>query len=72
SYEMDKLAAISGIAGRTRRILGYDYPAGLWGKDIEYQLLWKVDTWSPRASKLTASRASSFVAPTWSWASING
>jgi hypothetical protein len=65
----DKLAAISGLAGLVVEYLGLQsssYLAGLWLEDLASSLLWYVK--GPR----TPRRAQSYIAPTWSWASIDG
>ncbi|KUJ24391.1 HET-domain-containing protein, partial [Mollisia scopiformis] len=68
SFERDKLVAISGIIRRMRDVFQTEYLAGLWWKGIEYQLLWAVH----REGKNMPTRSSVFIAPTWSWASLNG
>jgi hypothetical protein len=57
----DKLAAISGVA----RLCGPpdDYLAGIWRADLAYWLLWQ---------SFGAKCFSEFVAPSWSWASMDG
>ncbi|KAI1387152.1 HET-domain-containing protein [Hypoxylon trugodes] len=71
SHSSDKLVAISGLAkrmGDMMRIqqgLGHDvYLAGLWGHTMPRSLLWR--------PKTHGRRMSSYRAPSWSWASING
>lgn len=68
SVETDKLVAISGIAQRMKKLLGTEYLTGLWRSELEVQLLWEVDI----SSSPNSNRSSRYVAPTWSWASING
>lgn len=45
------------------------YLAGMWRKHLAYQLLWKVRgiQWV-----IGHSRPEAYIAPSWSWASING
>ncbi|RDW57007.1 hypothetical protein BP6252_13925 [Coleophoma cylindrospora] len=64
--ETDKLVALYGVRKDVQNLLKDDYLAGLWGKDLEFQLLWKVSS-TPLAWKST-----SYVAPSWSWASLFG
>ncbi|KAH7242735.1 heterokaryon incompatibility protein-domain-containing protein [Fusarium tricinctum] len=60
----DKLPAISGVADIIQRITGSDYLAGLWLNDIYLGLLWR------RAPGRLPHMNT--VAPSFSWASING
>lgn len=60
----DKLVALSGIAKEIHRRTKDQYVAGLWRKDIERHLCWRVD--SPLAA------LPEYRAPTWSWASVDG
>ncbi|KAF2415752.1 HET-domain-containing protein, partial [Tothia fuscella] len=66
----DKLVAISGVARYMQSTLWGDgpvsYHAGHWSYRFELQL-----TWYPSAFSV-GSRAQTYVAPSWSWASYNG
>jgi hypothetical protein len=74
---LDKLPALSGLAERhesrhlelmKRGHLGFEetqYLAGIWSDKIPAHLMWQ--SRSP-----TATRYSSYIAPTWSWASVQG
>ncbi|KFA56526.1 hypothetical protein S40293_01066 [Stachybotrys chartarum IBT 40293] len=64
THESDKLPAISGVADVLQRITGSDYVAGLWLDNITSGLLWR------RAAG--PMPLASGVAPSFSWASING
>jgi hypothetical protein len=66
SYPKDKLVAISGIAQLLGQKLNCDYLAGMWRRDLEHQILWKV-TRSLPAPKKDGTRG-----PSWSWASVDG
>ncbi|KAK4955314.1 hypothetical protein LTR10_007509 [Elasticomyces elasticus] len=66
SYASDKLVAIAGMAKMASRFTQCDYVAGLWRKDLEHQLLWKVASPAP-AVALDGTRG-----PSWSWASVDG
>lgn len=62
----DKLIAISGVANHLRDELKMEYCVGLWRPRMEMQLAWVVNS-------LQADRPPrNDLAPTWSWASING
>ncbi|KAK3369693.1 heterokaryon incompatibility protein-domain-containing protein [Lasiosphaeria ovina] len=62
----DRLIALYGVAMKIKDLLGCEYSAGLFGRDMESQLLWEVDDIK------TSSRPETHVAPSWSWASIVG
>ncbi|KAI0895460.1 HET-domain-containing protein [Annulohypoxylon nitens] len=62
-----KSVALAGLAGYIKTTMGDIYLAGLWKKDLEYQLLWE-----RRSSQRFSSKSASYIAPTWSWMSING
>ena len=66
TQEKDKLIAISGLARRMKLSFKVKYLAGLWYSYLDLQLLWSVGDSNNRAP----SRPRSYVAPTWSWASI--
>ncbi|KAJ3463423.1 hypothetical protein MRS44_008209 [Fusarium solani] len=62
----DKLIAISGVANHLRDELKMEYCVGLWRPKMEIQLAWVVQS-------LQADRTPrNDLAPTWSWASLNG
>ena len=66
----DKLAAFSGISRMLHKMLNLpedNYLAGLWRKDLLHELLWERygNAGQPHSSDL-------YIAPTWSWASLNG
>ena len=62
----DKLVAVAALARRAQQVLGGDYLAGLWRKQIQIGLLWMIDEES------SAFRAPIYRAPSWSWASMDG
>lgn len=72
---LDKLPAISGLAqsfdkfsnGRNGR-----YLAGLWESHLPLALLWRRISIPSLLSRLNSARPTAYIAPTWSWASING
>jgi hypothetical protein len=63
----DKLVAISGIARHIQQYNHDQYVAGMWRTDLARQLCWRT-RWPPRSR----SAITSYIAPTWSWASSNG
>jgi len=62
----DRLIALAGVAQVLGSMNDSEYLAGLWSKRLPRALLWVVD--DPE----TASRPDSYIAPSWSWVSING
>lgn len=66
TFSKDRLVAISGMAQSLSQKLNCDYLAGLWRRDLEHQLLWKV-TRPFQAPKKDGTRG-----PSWSWASVDG
>lgn len=70
TYNKDKLAAIHGIADAVlQRKKRLTYLAGLWKSWLLYDLLWNAD-WEPIG--VAHGRPTPPVAPSWSWASVNG
>lgn len=65
TFSTDKLVALSGIARHFQDIYKYEYVGGLWRKDIERQLCWAV------INHRINTRARTYQAPTFSWASLN-
>ncbi|KAK3344697.1 heterokaryon incompatibility protein-domain-containing protein [Neurospora tetraspora] len=68
SKDTDKLAALSGMAQFYQRnhFPHARYVAGLWSSRLEEELFWEVD------DRTSASRPAEYVAPSWSWAAVNG
>lgn len=62
----DKITAISGMADHLRGELGLEYCAGLWRPRMEIQLAWFIKELQPSKSSRND------LAPSWSWASVNG
>lgn len=63
----DKLSALSGLASLFANSLvggSADYCAGLWRQDLVQGLLWHV--------REPCARHGAYVAPSWSWASMDG
>ncbi|OCL09195.1 HET-domain-containing protein, partial [Glonium stellatum] len=73
TFDMDWLPAMSGIAKTLSKQLQCDYGeyvGGLWGRDMLRGLVWYPNTARARGKK--HCRPSTYIAPSWSWASING
>ena len=67
----DKLLALSGIATEVQRLVKDVYVAGLWKSHLPYELLWYAR--SPyQTNDGIPHRYQTYVAPSWSWASIQG
>lgn len=67
TFASDKLVAISGLATEMSAHMRCDYLAGLWRQDLEHQLLWTVTN-----STQLRRRNTTYLAPSWSWASVEG
>jgi hypothetical protein len=65
TFSTDKLVAISGLASRIGRDMQCEYLAGMWRRDLEHQLLWKV------VKPEKAVVADGTRGPSWSWASVD-
>jgi hypothetical protein len=65
TVETDKLVAIGGIAAKMQSFLDDTYLAGLWRRHLANHLLW-------RCYDEGCSKPEQYVAPSWSWASVNG
>lgn len=68
----DKLIALSGIAQEMTLLLNDEYLAGLWKKNLPYQLLWSITKPLTDNHGDPCFRPQEYRAPTWSWASIDG
>ncbi|KAJ4253814.1 hypothetical protein NW762_010209 [Fusarium torreyae] len=66
TFPSDKLIALSGIAKQVASLFPDKYLAGMWRYRLEYNLLWYVH------GDAESSRYDTYVAPSWSWASIKG
>lgn len=62
----DKEAVISGITTLTERKLNDTCVAGLWKRNLPFELIWSID------NNEIASRPAEYRAPSWSWLSIDG
>lgn len=68
TQDTDKLVAISAITQNIQPLVNDTYLAGLWVRYLPYQLLWF--RYFPKGNRRNPSK--SYVAPTWSWASVSG
>ncbi|RDW58859.1 hypothetical protein BP6252_13335 [Coleophoma cylindrospora] len=64
TYVNDRLPAISGLAREFHVRTGYQYKAGLWQEDMHRGLIWSATGMGKRSS-------SEYIAPSWSWASVD-
>ncbi len=67
----DILPALSGIAQAVTSRTGDAYLAGLWHSNLLHCLLW-ASAWCDPKSLMTHTRHDTYLAPSWSWASIRG
>jgi hypothetical protein len=66
----DKMIALAGLAEEMRDAMDDVYLAGMWKKNIQRQLCWSTDC--DVRKHFNRSRMPTYLAPTWSWASVNG
>ena len=66
TYDTDKLPALSGLATEVAKFRGGTYCAGLWWEDMAWGLLWY------KRTGFELTKPSEYLAPSWSWASLNG
>jgi len=69
--ESDKLPAISGIAQHLSLTTDDIYFAGLWKTSLYLYLMWLQDA-AAKNFHLAAKRPTTYRAPSWSWASVDG
>ena len=65
TFETDRLIALSGIASEVYKRTRCDYAAGLWSLQLPEDLLWRANNPGPTRSEL-------YIAPSWSWALVEG
>ena len=71
----DKLTAFAGIARMVHKVLKSakeDYVAGLWRPELMTELLWERSTPEKEIKVIHKDHLSQYIAPSWSWASIDG
>ena len=70
----DKLTAFAGIARMVHKVLkspSEDYVAGLWRPELMTELLWEKSTPTKEVKVIRKDHLSQYIAPSWSWASID-
>lgn len=67
SYKTDRLPAASGLIKRLQQANAGECFAGMWRKYLAEHMTWQIDT----SRKIRHTRHETYVAPTWSWASVN-
>ncbi|KAI1391540.1 HET-domain-containing protein [Hypoxylon trugodes] len=76
SHENDKLNSLAGIASHPSfSSLGPNYFAGIWEYKLAIQLMWYTSDWHRTLGedeKFTFYRPTTYRAPSWSWASLEG
>ena len=69
SHKRDKLVALSGLAQEFAAAFPHDqYVAGMWRSTLPESLLWQSDS----SARPFPTEGHEYVAPSWSWASIDG
>jgi hypothetical protein len=69
----DKLIAISGIAKSFADVTGQRYIAGMWRESLEHALLWdQPDRAAYSLGGTLFPQPTTWRAPSWSWASVDG
>lgn len=66
SKPKDRLPAAAGIASLIAKRYDQDYLAGIWRDDLKYGLMWSV-----APSQAPAPAPEEYIAPSFSWASVN-
>lgn len=66
----DKFVAIAGLASEMQKLTNEEYIAGLWKRNLLHQLAWYV-AWEGKLMG-RISRPEIYLAPSWSWACLNG
>ncbi|KAF3039016.1 hypothetical protein E8E12_006925 [Didymella heteroderae] len=71
SFRGDKLLAIAAIAEEVGRTYNSHYLAGMWERDLAMDLQWtRSREWNSDSMTIRDSKSQQYVAPSWSWASI--
>ncbi|KAK6603971.1 heterokaryon incompatibility protein [Botrytis cinerea] len=66
TYPSDRLVAIGAIAREFETALNDVYLAGLWKKNLPFNLLWSVNNYHSHPT-----RSNTYRCPTWSWGSLD-
>ena len=76
TFSSDKLPALSGVATKIYAIRESQYLAGLWKDNILLDLMWRMAVAPGTVGRNNRDRVpsaySTYIAPSWSWASITG
>jgi hypothetical protein len=74
TFPSDRLPAISGIAKAIQQKLQDTYLAGLWLTDMPRGLTWYTESFRnyDRLAQSSNDSVLPYMAPSWSWASVNG
>ncbi|KAI2628056.1 heterokaryon incompatibility protein-domain-containing protein [Hypomontagnella submonticulosa] len=70
TYESDRLIALAGLIGELEQNMKDVCLAGLWRRDLHRQLCWHYDMRD--LYKVYRSTTQGRIAPTWSWANLDG
>jgi hypothetical protein len=74
TYQTDKLLAVAAVAEEVSRSYQSRYLAGLWERDLALDLQWNClpsDNATGKQGQGRKPRATVYIAPSWSWASID-
>lgn len=74
TYHTDKLLAVAAVAEEVGRSYQSRYLAGLWERDLALDLQWSClpsENAVGKQEQGRSPRAIAYVAPSWSWASVN-
>lgn len=66
TYDTDKMPALSGVATEVAKFENGTYYAGLWWEDMALGMVWY------KYREMELKKPSEYLAPSWSWASLNG
>lgn len=66
TYDTDKMPALSGVATEVAKFEKGTYYAGLWWEDMALGMVWY------KYREMELKKPSEYLAPSWSWASLNG
>jgi hypothetical protein len=66
SFSKDRIIAIAGLARLFSQDMESPYVVGMWRRDLEHQLLWKVIQAFP------APKDTQYRGPSWSWVCVDG
>ncbi len=72
--DSDRLPALSSVASAVQSLSGDKYLAGLWERSLLVDLAWNTvqNARTRTGNRVFATLPSTYVAPSWCWASVNG